>query len=135
MLELFFSQQLIDKVREINTLIEVDFSGFQDWDTLKEHKIGKVIILNGSGVLSTKKYELEDYMQFSVTIPPGSGMKRQWHNFIELTRVVSGEMKDKISGNVYKNGSIAAFPPYQHHQPVNNSMENDLTLQVEIYKT
>ncbi len=124
---------LISKLTEIESILTVDFSKMQSFDMFKNWNLGESRHLK-NGIIAVKIRESKDYFQFSTTIPPLVSFEEHWHDCIEVCKIVSGRMGDKLKNKVWKSGESVAYNVGERHIPYNPSSFQNCQLIVDFYK-
>lgn len=96
---------------------------------LKAFKIG--VLAKVDGIYIIRYGTAFDGLFFVTVFPPRGVMSKQRHPKLkEWCFIVEGEMKDLVSGRVYKKGDFAVYDANDPHEPINNSESEKLILHV-----
>jgi hypothetical protein len=119
-------------IREINDLVDFEFEDLQAWQDLKKWKLGESRLINGT--VNTKIIDKVDRLRFIVQIPPLAEFGKHWHDCNESCTVISGKLKDKLTGKVWEESQQAIFSKGQKHVPCNPSRVQSCFLIMNFFK-
>lgn len=125
-------QKVENLIQEINDLIDTKFDNIQTWASLKKWKCGESRKINKS--VNTKIIDTENHVRFVTQIPPQQSFDQHWHDCDEMCTVLSGQLKDEVTGRVWNTDGKAIFSRGQKHIPLNPSSVHDLFLVVDFYR-
>ena len=118
-------------IEEIDSLLDIDYSGLQSVANLKTWPLWETRKLNGT--INTKVISTNNHIRFVTQIPPLEEFEDQWHDCPETCRVLGGQLGDKTSGKIWNVDQIACFSKGQKHKPWNPSPIYPCFLIVDFY--
>lgn len=122
-------------IEEIDSLASVSFEGIVSFEYLsREFKLNKSKIIGKTRnrlILKTKTH-----LRFITVIPPGQTFlsNEHIHNCKETCKVISGQMADKRSNEVWGANEVIVYSAFVPHHPYNPHPSKSLILQVDFYK-
>lgn len=120
-------------ISEIDSMLDLSFSKLIDFETiLKNWKINEKRMVMGTENICIIKNN--KHVRFITEIPPLKSFEEHWHDFKEECIVLSGTLKNDITGELWTKGQKATFNKMCKHIPMNPSKTENLFLIVDFYK-
>jgi hypothetical protein len=129
-----FEKKVLEKIHEIKGILDLNFKDmlsfewlYSNWNEDETKMIGDVKI--------TSAIRRNNHLRFITEMPPGSSLRKHWHNCQERVLVLSGQLTDEeIPGKVWKEDDVYQIPAYAKHSPKNSLPHKTTVLQVDFYR-
>ena len=90
-----YTGDLSQMICEINELLNLSFDHLQPFELIRDSwPVNEKRVIEGT--ICTKLANSDDHMQFLTEIPPGTGFNLHWHDCLEICRVITGRLADKV---------------------------------------